>query len=226
MVATKRTVDMTNVKDGGKFNKKRFPEGDYAAKITKVEDAVSKEKKEPMWLYTIEVRHDGQLGTYPFYCQMAENVLWKLRQLFGAAGIIIPKKRISIDPNKIVGRSIGVTLQDTEYNGKINSEVQFAIPLSDVVSGDEDEEDEEEEEEEEETPPAPKAKPKKPAAEPEPEEEEEEEEDTEDEEEEEPEPTPPPKKRAVKKTAAPTPAAKKKRVVQDEDLEELDLDDL
>jgi hypothetical protein len=214
MAATTQRLDFTNVKEGGKFNKKRFPEGDYAAKITKVEDAESKRDKSPMWLYTIEVKHKGAVGTYPYYCQMSENVLWKLRQLFAACGIIIPKKRVSLDPNKIVGRSIGVTLQDSEYNDKINSEVQFAIPLSEVVSADEEEDEETDDEEVEEEETA--------------EEEEETEEVEEEEEEEEPEPAP--KRRVATKKAAPAPPAKKagpkKRTVKDEDLEELDLEDL
>lgn len=219
MGATKQNLDFTNVREGGKFRKTRFPEGDYRAKITKVEDAVSSKDKSPMWLYTLEVKHGGQVGTYPFYCKMDEANLWKLRQLFAACGIIIPKKRVSLDPNKIVGRSIGVTLQDEEYNDKINSGVAFAIPLSEVTSNDETEDEEETEEEEVEPEPAPKPKKaaaKKPEPEPEPEDEDEEEEEADDEEEAEPEPP----KRSAKKAAA------KKRVVKDDDLEELELDDL
>jgi hypothetical protein len=34
MGATARTIDLTNVKEGGNFNKKRIPSGDYLAKIS------------------------------------------------------------------------------------------------------------------------------------------------------------------------------------------------
>jgi len=238
MPAKKQTVDFTNVKDGGgQFNKLRLREGDYLARIKDVQDVVAKDKT-PMYLYTIEVKVTtkgvSQVGTYPVYCKLEENSLWKLRQLFAAAGTVIPKKRVALDPNKIVGRTIGVTLQDTEYNGRLQSEVQYTIPASEVTSGqevdddeDEDEEepedetteddDEEEEEDEEPTPPPAKKRSAKRQPEPEPEEDEEEPED----EEEEPEP---PKRPAKKAASKKKPSAQ--RTVTDDDLEDLDLDDL
>lgn len=210
--ATRANLDFTNVKDGGgQFNKKRMPEGGYKAKIIKVEDAKSKKTQNAMWLYTIEVKSGRVTGTYPYYCILTPESLWKLRQLFAACGIVVPKKKVAIDPNKIVGRYIGVELQDTEYDGKQQSEIGAAMPLSEIVdetAPDTEEEDEETEDEE--------------VAEDEVEDTEEEAEA--EEEEEEPEPTPPPRKRAAKKAAAP--AKRKPRPATDDDLEELDLDDL
>ena len=220
---TKRNLDFTNVKDGGgRWNKRRFPEGDYRAKITAVEDGESKAGN-PMWIFTIEVKYKGQVGTYALYCVLDEKNLWKLRSLFAAAGIVLAKKRLSIDPNRIVGKEIGVTLEDTEYQDKLQSQVAATLPLSEIASAeedatDDDEEDEDEEEDEETTDETEDS-------------DEDEEEEDEDEEEEEPEPTPPPKKKAAKKAAAPAAKAKvgkpaTKRTVKDEDLEELDLEDV
>lgn len=237
MPAKKQNLDFTNVKDGGgQFSKTRFPEADYKAKIVAVADVVAKGDKTPMYLYTIEVSHKGRRGTYPLYCKLSEESLWKLRQLFAAAGVVIAKKRVALDPNKIVGRMIGVTLQDEEYNGKLQSGIQYTIPLSEVVGDDsdvddeddeevedqdtEDETEDEEEDEEPTPPPAKKRAKKQPEPEPEPEEDEEDEE----EEDEEDEPAPP--KRTSKKSA---PVAKKKvakKSVTDDDLDELDLEDL
>lgn len=222
--ASARSLDLTNVKDGGgQFTKKRQIEGDYKGRITMVQDQESKKDQIPMWLYTVEVNGE----TYPYYCKLVENQLWKVRAIFAAAGIVIPKKRMKIDPNKIVGKYIGVTLQDAEYEGRLQSDIRGVIPVSEI-QGDADDEDvddsyDDEEEEEETPPPAPARRKSKPAPAPEPEEEEEEdaEEDTEEEEEEAP---PPPKRRSAKKAV---PAAKgKSRVVDDEDLEDLDLEDL
>lgn len=232
MGASKQTMDFTNVKEGGgRFNKKQLPEGDYRAKIVKVEDAKSKKTDEPMWLYTIEVKHGNQVGTYPHYCLLNEKNLWKLRSLFAACGIVIPKKRVSVDPNKIVGRVIGVTLEDTEYDGKMQSQVVATLPVSEIADEDvpdtdeddeeEDAEEETEEEEEEPTPPpARKRAAKKAEPEPEPEE------DEEDEDDEEEEDAPAPKKRAAKAAAAPKKRGPKPRAATEDDLEELDLDEL
>jgi hypothetical protein len=131
--ATAAALDFTNVKDGGNFNKRHQAPGDYPAKIKSVADAVKKDDKNvKMWLFTIEVGS----GTYPFYCVHAENQLWKIRNIFIAAGVNIPKKRVNLDPNKLVGKKIGVSLEDEEYEGKMQSVVQSTFPLSELEGAD------------------------------------------------------------------------------------------
>lgn len=140
-------LDFTNVKDGGSFNKKHYPPGDYPGRITKVVDTTKKDdKKVKMWLFTIEVKS----GTYPYYCTYtAENQLWKIRNLFIAAGINVPKKRMAVDPNKLIGKTIGVTLEDDEYDGKINSSIASTFPPSELEGDGEDVEDAQEDADEE-----------------------------------------------------------------------------
>ena len=161
-----RTLDLTNVKER-QFNKKHQPAGDYAGKVLKVQDVKAKQSGDPMWLFTLKAGS----GSYPYYCKFdAENV-WKVVNLFVAAGIKVPKKKLKIDPNKVVGMDVGVTLDDTEYEGRMQSEVAGVIPLDEVEGAeegtDEDEEEEDaeeeetEEEEDEEEEPAPKKKSKK-----------------------------------------------------------------
>jgi len=186
-MATAKVIDLTNVKDGGNFNKKRMPEGDYPARITKVEDAKSSGDEGFMWLFTIAV---DKGGTYPYYCKLQENQLWKVRNLCIAAGMNVPKKKLKLDPEKLVGKRIAVTLEDDEYEGKKQSVVQATFPLSeldDYSEGDDEDavgDDGDEEDEEEEVAPPPKKKAKsKPAPEPE-EDEEDEDEEEEDEDEE------------------------------------------
>lgn len=168
--ASAAALDFTNVKDGGgTFNKKRQPEGDYRAKVTKVQDVESKADKTPMWLFTIEVG----TGTYAYYCKHVENQLWKIRNLLVAAGISVPKKRVKVDPNKVVGKFIGVTLEDDEYDGKPQSNIAAVFPaseLDDTADDDDDDDVEEEvddteevEDDEEEEAPAPKRKKAAPA---------------------------------------------------------------
>jgi type IV secretory pathway VirB10-like protein len=108
-----------------------------------------------MWLFTIEVTYKGRKGTYPYYVKLVENHLWKLRNLFAAAGMTIPQKRVKVDPNKVVGKFIGATLQDSEYNGRIQSEVQYVLPLDKIEAYDgdlEDQTDDEVEDDEDEHP--------------------------------------------------------------------------
>lgn len=231
--ASAKNVDFTNTKDAGEFNPKRQKAGDYQGRVTKVVDSPSKKDNVFQWCFTVKVGS----GTYPYYCKLQENQLWKLRNLFVAAGIQVPKKKMKVDPNRVVGKTIGVTLEDDEYNDKLKSSIAATFPASelsdDVVDEDDEDLDDEDEEEEEEEPTPPKKKAKKKSA-PEPEEDEDEEEDEEeddeeddeeeDEEEEEPEP---PKKSAKKAPAKKAPKAKaRKSSVTEDEMEELDIDEV
>lgn len=142
--ASSQMVDFSNVKDGGNFSKGRVPSGDYLATITKVEDAKSKDDVH-MYLFTIKLKKFSAYA-YPYYCKLSENQLWKLRNLLIAAGMTVPKKRLKLDPNKVVGKSIGVTMEDVEYEGKLQSEVAAVFPSAELVDGnvvDDDDDDDE-----------------------------------------------------------------------------------
>lgn len=193
-------LDFTNVKEGGTFNKKHQAPGDYKAKVMKVVDAPSKKDGVAQWLFTISVNE----GLYPYYCKHQENQLWKIRNLLVAAGISVPKKRVKVDPNMVVGKVIGVTLDDDEYEGKMQSNIAATFPASELEGADDDADDAEEEEDDDEEPTPPPAKKAKAAPAPV-------EEDDDDEDDEEP-------VAVVKK--------KTKAAPVDDDLEELDVEDL
>lgn len=245
-MATKKILDFSNVKEQGNFNPRNVPEGDYLAKVTAVDEGESKSGTD-QWIFTFEVE-GVRSGKYPYYCGLVENQLWKIRNLFTAAGITVPKKRVGVDPNKLVGKVVGVELVDDEYEGRMKSVInaifdKSEVGESDFVADEEDDEeddvpapkktatkkkaapvveedDDEDDEEEEEEAPAPKRRAKKKVAPVEVEEDD----DEEDEDDEDEEPAPPRKKAAAKKAPA-----KKKRpapVDDDEDLEELDIEDL
>lgn len=164
MATSSQIVDFSKVKDGGNFNKKRIPAGDYAATIIKVEDAEAKDKT---FQYLVSIRINKHASSVlPYYCKLQENQLWKLRNLLIAAGITVPKKKVKVDINRIVGKVIGVSVEDAEYEGKDQSEIQAVFPAAELddsaihssnedddegdEDGDEEEEAEEVEEDEEE----------------------------------------------------------------------------
>lgn len=134
MGASAKTVDMSTVKERGAFNPKRVAEGDYAAKIVKVEDSKVKESGDFMYVFTIKLDKYSQYS-YPYRCKLEENQLWKLRNILVAAGLNVPKKRMKVDPNKAVGKSIGVTMEDDEYEGRPKSEVNAVFPVSELADG-------------------------------------------------------------------------------------------
>lgn len=225
------SVDFSNVKDSSGINPKHQEEGDYLAKIIKVEMMKTKgkdgKKPEPMALLVFQ---DANMrsATYPYYCTFGDNMLWKIRNTFIAAGLPVPKSKAKIDLGKLIGKDVAITLEDDEYEGKPKSVISAVfhkdeLEPTEAEDDDELEDDEEEveepdvedEEDEEEEEPVKKSKAKaKRAPEPEPEDDDEEEDD----EEEEPEPV----------KTKPKAKAKKAPVVEeeDEDDDELDLDDL
>lgn len=236
MAATARAVDLTGVSEGGSFKPRRKPEGDYRAKFVKADDHQPNNKDKAMgWVMTVQIDGDAR-STYPVYLNPAEKERWKIFQACRAAGFNIQPKRFKFDPNKLVGKAIGVFLEDDEYEGRLKSVIGEMFPVSEVganadedapdddeVVVDEDEEEIEEEEPEPTPPPRKRTARRKPEPEPEPEDDEEEEEEE--------EPAPPPRKRtrpAAKAAAAPAPRRRKPAppVEDDEDDEDLDLDDL
>jgi hypothetical protein len=239
-----RTLDFSNVKESSGINPKHLEEGEYLAKVIEVRDDPAKDG-EAMWNFLIQPE-DHKTATYPYYVKLVENQLWKLRNLFVAAGVDVPKKAVKIDPNRVVGKTICIVLEDDEYDGKTKSVISALMPKEefegyegDTGPADDDEDDDEEDE------PAPVAKkrgrPKK-VVEPEDDDEDEEEdeepapvkrgrgrprkvvepEEDEDEDDEEEEPAPK-KKRGRPAMAAAAPAKKKRRAVVDDD-DDLDID--
>jgi len=130
MGATARQVDFSGVKDGGNFNRNRIPAGDYLAIITKVEDAKAKDGID-QYLFSIKIKNRPS-SVFPHYCKLQENQLWKLRNLFIAAGKTVPKKRLKVDPNQIVGKLIGVTIEDDEYQDKEQSQISGVFPAAEL----------------------------------------------------------------------------------------------
>lgn len=225
-----QVLDFTNVKERGQYNSSHVDPGDYTAKVVSVDDEPAKDGT-PMWCFGI-VADDVPRAVYPYYCKLQENQLWKVRALFGAVGVEVGKRKVRIDPNKLIGKSLGIALEDDEYEGRLKSVIAEVFPQSEVggsnTAPDDDDEDlpedelDEDIEEDEPEPPKKRASRRKKAPEPEPEEEDDEEEEEEDE-----EPEPPKRRRAAKKAA---PARRKKAPVveddDDEDLEEIDIDEL
>ncbi|MGH3834113.1 MAG: hypothetical protein ACRDSF_00195 [Pseudonocardiaceae bacterium] len=135
------------MKEGGGITPKRVPEGDYLAKILKVTEEVSQNDNE-MWVYVLElVKRRG--CRYPYHCTLTKESLWKLYNLFVAAGKKVPKKRVNVDRESILGELIGITLVDDEYEGREKSTIDAVFPAEDLDDENSSLDDEEIDEEEE-----------------------------------------------------------------------------
>lgn len=128
--ATRKVLDFTNVKDRGNVNPVRVDEGDYKMKILSVSEETSS-KGNDQWLFILQLEGRAN-ATYPYYCGFDTNQLWKVRNLFVASGVQVPKKKVGVDPNKIIGKFVGATLVDDEYEGKMKSVIESVFPVSDL----------------------------------------------------------------------------------------------
>lgn len=128
--AKKRVLDLSDVKEvsGSGINPRRMPEGEYLAKVVDVQEKESAKDGQPMWLFILElVDHRG--ACYPYYCKLQANQLWKVRNLFLSAGVDLPKAKVSVNPNKVVGKQLIVLLEDDEYQGRQKSNIAGVYPV-------------------------------------------------------------------------------------------------
>lgn len=139
-MAKRIKLDFSKTNDRSGWNTKHIPEGLYAARITHVEETKAKDGT-PMLIYGFQPNENKyKTRSFPVYCKLQANQLWKLRDLLMAAGYEVPKKVTTIDPDKIVGKTVAIEVEDNVYNGNVNSQVSNIYDLSLVEDIDEDQE--------------------------------------------------------------------------------------
>lgn len=143
-------IDFSNVTEGSGIRPKQLPPGEYAATIKDVKAGNSKKTGTPQWCFIITPKqHPG--AAYPYYCQLTAEQAWKIRQVLVAVGVSAPKSVKTIDASKLIGKDLGIILEDDEYDGKLKSVIDSLIPLAEVDEGDtpaaDDEDDDEPEDE-------------------------------------------------------------------------------
>ena len=141
---------------GGKKSERsaHVPEGDYAVKVTKAELGESSEKETPGVFVTMKITNPKKYKDKILRERLwlTKKSLWKVRQFWEACGIKVPSKKVKLDPKKLVGKELAVTVEDDEYEGKIRSQVVDSFMLADYteLKKEEDDLDEDEDESEDE----------------------------------------------------------------------------
>lgn len=121
----------------------RVPEGDYVAKIIDAEKTEAKSSGNTMIVWTLEILEGKYKGKkIKTRTVMTPKALFFLRNLLEALGAEVPEKASKIRYKKYVGKKIGITIEDNEYENKVSSEVSdFLDP--DMVGADDEEDDDE-----------------------------------------------------------------------------------
>lgn len=154
-MAKKIRLDFSKTEERSGWNTKHIAEGLNKMKVEAVQETEAQDGT-AMLIYAL-VPTDPKYKTrrFPYYCKLQQNQLWKLRDLFVAAGISVPKKATSIDPAAPVGKFIAAEVEDDpnpNYAGRsvVNGTYGLDILDEDGEAGEEPDEDEEYEDEAEE----------------------------------------------------------------------------
>lgn len=221
----KLKVDMTGVE-----SYTRCPEGEQLVRVKKLEVGTVQGSGDDAVKAVFEVIKGDGKGCQVFETfSLSEKALWKLKQFLTAIGIKSDGK-LSLDLDKLEGKTCIIDVIREEYNGQKRAKIStFLKPTNDSDDDeDEDDEDEDEEEEEDEEEPkpskskkssakkSPAKKSKKPA---------DEDEDDEDEEDDDEPPVKPKKGSKTSKKTAPKKAAKKRPEPEEDEDDDDDWDD-
>ena len=205
----------------------RCPEGEWLAKLTKIEMGEVQGSGDDCLKARFEVIKGSAKGNTVFETfALSEKALWKLKSFLEAIGVKATGK-ISLDLDKLEGKICIIDVIHDEYNGTKRAKISAYIkPEDDSDDDDEDEVDDEEDDDDEEEPPKKSSKKSAPAKKSKKQPEPEEDEDDEDEEEEE-KPAPKSKKPDKKAPAKSSKKAssKKKPEPDDEDDEDDDWEE-
>lgn len=94
------------------FNPKRKPEVEYLGVVTSFE-TVQTGDGQAVWVFGVTLREDVR-AIYPHSFTLEPEDRFKLRNLLSACHIAVPKRSLFTDPNVLIGKEIGVCLEDYE----------------------------------------------------------------------------------------------------------------
>lgn len=207
----------------------RCPEGEWLAKLTKIEMGEVQGSGDDCLKARFEVIKGSAKGNTVFETfALSEKALWKLKSFLEAIGVKATGK-ISLDLDKLEGKICIIDVIHDEYNGTKRAKISAYVKPGDDSDDDDDDDDEDEvddedEEDDEEEPPKKSSKKPAPAKKSKKQPEPEEDEDDEDEEEEE-KPAPKSKKPDKKAPVKSTKKTSSKKKSEPEPEEDDDDDD-
>lgn len=225
MARRKVSLDMSGVE-----SYTRCPEGEWLARLTKIEEGTVQGSGDDCLKARFEVIKGSAKGSTVFETfSLTEKALWKLKSFLNAIGMKANGK-ISLDLDKLEGKICMIDVIHDEYNGTKRAKISSYNPAEGEDDEDEDVEDDEEEEEDEpprkpaKKAPAKPVKKSKPVVEEDDDEDEDEDDDEDEEEEEEPVKAKKPAKKAAPAKKAP-PKTKKKVAEEEDDDDDWEDDD-
>lgn len=153
------TIDFTKEEEGSGGARPRYPEGDYVVKIKGARYMTSKDKATPgIELKLVIVsgvggdKYKGKPLTENLW--LTPKSLSRVRGLLEVLGMKVPKKKVNLDLNKLIGKDVGITLEDDEYKNertgksRVSSRAAWDFLAAEDVNADADEDDDEDSDDE------------------------------------------------------------------------------
>ena len=217
-MARRVKVDMTGVESYS-----RCPEGEWLARLKKIEEVEIQGSGDDGLKAQFEVIKGEAKGCSVFETfSLTEKALWKLKSFLDAAGLK-SSGRLSLDLDKLEGKTCIIDVIHDEYNGQKRAKISAYIKPGSEPDEDDEEEDEEEEEPKKTSKKAPAKKTSKKR--PEPDEDEDEDDDDDDEDEEPPKKSKKPATKSAKNTQKTSKTTKTTKVDEDDEDDEDDWEE-
>lgn len=122
-------VDLSNVET----NTYTIPDGNYKVKCIEVEQSVSKGGN-PMFVWTFEVSEGEYKGFQSkVFTAITPAAMWKVAETVIALGIGQTGETVKFKRTDVVGKECGAIFEETEYNGKTNSQISKVISLKELA---------------------------------------------------------------------------------------------
>ena len=219
-MARRVKVDMTGVESYS-----RCPEGEWLARLKKIKEVEIQGSGDDGLKAQFEVIKGDAKGCSVFETfSLTEKALWKLKSFLDAAGLK-SSGRLSLDLDKLEGKTCIIDVIHDEYNGQKRAKISAYIKPGSEPDEDDEEEDEDDEDEEPKKP-AKKAPAKKTSKKrPEPDEDEDEDDDDDDEDEEPPKKSKKPATKSAKNTQKTSKTTKTTKVDEDDEDDEDDWEE-
>lgn len=141
----KITLDFSKVEERSGWNSKEMPEGLHEFKIELVDH---KDANDGTAMTTYGLRPTNpkyKTRLFPYYCKHQANQYFKLRDIFVAAGIPVPKKKQSLDLDAPVGKIIAAEVRDATGQFAGRSEIDGVYDRSIIEDDDQEGVDDEDE---------------------------------------------------------------------------------
>lgn len=217
-MARRVKVDMTGVESYS-----RCPEGEWLARLKKIEEVEIQGSGDDGLKAQFEVIKGEAKGCSVFETfSLTEKALWKLKSFLDAAGLK-SSGRLSLDLDKLEGKTCIIDVIHDEYNGQKRAKISAYIKPGSEPDEDDEEEDEDDEDEEPKKP-AKKA-PAKKTSKKRPEPDEDEDDDDDDEDEEPPKKSKKPATKSAKNTQKTSKTTKTTKVDEDDEDDEDDWEE-